>query len=330
MLNDDEESVARAIRLAGARSPVPSEREQRVRRRLKAEWLNANRRRVVRRRAGMAVALLGVAAAIVIAARVWTNRDTGVISDHPAAIVATVERVDRHMPHTAGQAIHADEVIETAADGRVALGLQDRTAIRLDEGTRVRFVDPATIELTTGAIYVDTGSTSTGVLIRTPFGTVRDVGTQFEVRMTASVLKISVRTGRVELVGRAPGPGASERSEPVSIGPGMQLSVNDKGSEMLPIPPTGSLWSWTASLSPVFDIEGKPLGSFLEHLAREHGWTVRYEDAQLARDASGIILHGSIAGLAPEDALAVAVRTSGLAHRMRQGEVVVSRGANRR
>lgn len=70
--------------------------------------------------------------------------------------------------------------------------------------------------------------------------------------------------------------------------------------------------------------------SFLEHLAREYGWTVRYEDAQLARDASGIILHGSVVGLSPEDSLAVAVRTSGLSLSVRNGEVAVSRGAGRR
>jgi hypothetical protein len=48
-----------------------------------------------------------------------------------------------------------------------------------------------------------------------------------------------------------------------------------------------------------------------------------YADATLARDVSGIILHGSIEGLSPRDALDVALRTSGLVHRLRDGELLV-------
>jgi len=85
---------------------------------------------------------------------------------------------------------------------------------------------------------------------------------------------------------------------------------------------------WTASLAPAFEIEGRALEPFLEHLCRERGWTLQYADAALAREASGIILHGSVDGLQPADALAVVFAASGLTHRFQRGELVVSRASD--
>ena len=323
MLKDDEETVARVIRLAGTRPAVPAERENRVRRAVLADWQRANRRRAAWRMAGTAAALVAAAAVMVITARLWTDRRTMVAPEPAAAvaIVASVERVEQYAAFTPGDSIRAGAGIETPAAGRIALRLADRTSLRLDAGTRMRFVSATVIELVTGAVYVDTGAASTGVEVRTPLGVVRDIGTQYEVRVDPSALRVSVRTGRVELQGTA---------DPVSVGPGTRLMVNDRGSVTSAVPTSGPEWSWIASLAPAFDIEGKPLASFLDHLAHEYGWTIRYADAQLARDASGIILHGSIRGLSPEESLAVAVRTSGLSFRFHDGEVVLSRAAERR
>jgi hypothetical protein len=89
----------------------------------------------------------------------------------------------------------------------------------------------------------------------------------------------------------------------------------------------GPEWEWAVNLAPAFEIEGQPLAAFLEYLSREHGWTLRYADGALARDASSIVLHGSINGLQPRDALAVALTTSGLVYRFRDGDLLVSRTA---
>jgi hypothetical protein len=45
----------------------------------------------------------------------------------------------------------------------------------------------------------------------------------------------------------------------------------------------------------------------------------------LAREASGIILHGSTEGLPPSDALAIVLATAGLSHRFKDGELFVTR-----
>jgi hypothetical protein len=54
---------------------------------------------------------------------------------------------------------------------------------------------------------------------------------------------------------------------------------------------------------------------------------LRYADVELASDSRSIILHGSVDGLQPRDALAVALATSGLFHRLRDGQLLISRTA---
>jgi hypothetical protein len=72
-------------------------------------------------------------------------------------------------------------------------------------------------------------------------------------------------------------------------------------------------------------MEGMALASFLERVARELGWTVVYPDPTLAREAEAIVLHGSVSGLAPHQAIEVAVAASGLRYRVERGSLVVLR-----
>ena len=69
------------------------------------------------------------------------------------------------------------------------------------------------------------------------------------------------------------------------------------------------------------------MAAFLERVAREHGWVVRYADPGLAAEASQIILHGSVSGLAPHEMVDVAIAASGLQHRLEGGELFVTRTA---
>ena len=77
-------------------------------------------------------------------------------------------------------------------------------------------------------------------------------------------------------------------------------------------------------------MEGRPLRAFLEHTAIEEGWTLRYADPAVAEAAGRIVLHGSVEGLRAEEALDVALATSGLEYRLRDGEILVSRPAPER
>ena len=63
----------------------------------------------------------------------------------------------------------------------------------------MRPLSPSEIELSAGAVYIDTGSESARFAVRTPLATARDLGTQFEVRLLDDTLRLRVRSGIVEL-----------------------------------------------------------------------------------------------------------------------------------
>jgi ferric-dicitrate binding protein FerR (iron transport regulator) len=293
---------------------VAGDRTSRVREAVRLEWQASTRHRRSRFRRGAvaATALLATAAAIALAVRFNASREAAV----PAPPLAIVERVDGRFRFEPGEGVPAGEWLETHPGTRASFRLGDHTSLRLDSGSRARLISPTVIELSSGAVYVDTGESSPGLEVRTPLGTARDTGTQFEVRLRDTSLQVRVRSGAVELRH-----GAGSTSAPA----GTELTLADGRALRAKTSAFGPAWEWASGVAPAFPIEGRPLSVFLDHLAHEHGWTVRYADASLAARASTIVLRGSVDGLSPQDALTVAIATSGLAHRLQNGQISVLR-----
>lgn len=312
-MNDD--TTTRLLRLTPPRPGVSADRTVRVREAVRREWEAGTRQRrhALRRRTAMATALLAAAAAIALAVRYGTLHQA-VVPAQPA--LALVERVTGPFGLTPGASVHAGHWIDTPSGTRASLRMGGGTSIRLDAGSRARLVSPAVIELSSGALYADTGASSPGLEVRTPFGVAHDIGTQFEVRLDGAALLVRVRSGRVEV--RHPGGSATAPA-------GTVLTLTSERTVRSTTTAYGPEWEWTWQVAPPFSIEGRPLAVVLEHLSREQGWTLRYADASLAARASTIVLHGSIEGLSPQDALGVAIATSGLSHRLEGGTVFVSR-----
>lgn len=317
-MTDDEEITGRLLRLAGPRPEVPADRAVRVRNAVHRQWQLDTRRRMSHRRVLLGAVGLAAAATLVLVVRVRPPRDAVSHVEALASIEQVIgQRIDRNGGGqlTQGRAIRTGEWVETGG-ARAALRLTSGASVRLDTGTRARLLSLSIIELTRGAVYLDTGANSTGVEVRTPLGVAHDIGTQFEVRLTDSALRVRVRTGLVEL---------RTGARAVAARPGTEVTLASGDAVTKPIAAFGPEWAWAVRLAPAFDTEKQPLAAFLEYMAREQGWTLRYGDAQLARDASGIILHGSLGGLEPRDAVAAAVRTSGLSYHLDDGELVVMR-----
>lgn len=324
----EDDATTQLLRLAGPRGPVSAARAERVRAAVHAEWRARTRQRAIRRIAFASVALAVGAAFVPLLGRI-----PGVARRAPAPgdVVAIVERIEG-VPHrsneapseattrlTPADAVRAGEWIQTDGVARVALRFPDGTSVRLDAGSRARLLSSTAIELSAGAVYVDTGRESGRFEVRTAIATAHDVGTQFEIRLLDRTVRLRVRSGAVDL-------NAGKRS--VSARQGTEILLSEREAVSRPIPLYGAEWAWTTRVSPPLDIEGLHLSSFLERIAREHGWGLGYADASLARDASEIVLHGSVQGLSPEDAVQVAITTSGLAHRLDNGTLVVLRGAD--
>jgi ferric-dicitrate binding protein FerR (iron transport regulator) len=329
MMSDEEEATARLIRLAGARPDAPAERTVRIRETVRREWQSSRRRRWIRRTATMTAAVLAAAAILVLIVRVSPPRET---APPPVEhIVATDERIegtpvlrrqvdgrDEVLRLSPSTSIFVEDVIQTDGNSRAALRTTDGSSVRLDRGSRMRFVAPAIVELVEGAVYIATSERSGRFEVRTSIGTVHDVGTQFEIRLHETSLRVRVRTGLVEI---------RRRDGVVPAHAGSETTVGAGGVDTRRVSTYGPEWNWTASLAPGFTIEGRSLQAFLDHMTREQGWTLRYADPTLPAAASRTLLHGSVDGLQPEEALAVALATSGLSYRLQDGELLVSRPA---
>jgi ferric-dicitrate binding protein FerR (iron transport regulator) len=320
--NDDP--MARLLRLAGPRPEVPAERAARVRDIVREQWQVGIRERRRRQLRIMTAAVLAAAAVTLLVVRPRSPVPRPAVL--AGATMATVERTEGSpqlmrstaQPPSAAllptETLRAGDWVETGATARVALRLDDGTSIRIDSDSRVRMMAPALIDLTQGALYVATAEGTTGLEVRTPLGNARDIGTDFEVRLEPASLRLRVRSGIVELR-------RGERA--TSARASDELTATTDRVTRRTVATSGPEWGWVTALAPTLEIDGRPLATFLTQLCREQGWRLRYADDALARDASGIVLHGSVKGLQPEEALGIALTTSGLAHRLEHGTLLV-------
>ena len=208
-----------------------------------------------------------------------------------------------------GSALRAGDRIETPRGSRVGVSLAGGIDIRLNEAT-VAILDTANrMTLTTGMVYVDAGVVPhpSGFQIDTSLGTVRHVGTQFEVRLIDSALRVRVREGAIALEA----PGARWTS---SAGEGLLL-LPGRMPERLRIDLSGPDWQWLTDLARPFQIEGARVIPFLDWVSREQGWRWEFEQPAMRRRVEAIVLHGTIEGMTPSEALAAVLPTCGLSFR---------------
>jgi ferric-dicitrate binding protein FerR (iron transport regulator) len=210
--------------------------------------------------------------------------------------------------------LRPEDIIETDQVSKAAVRAIDGTSIRLDRGARARLMSATAIELVAGSIYISTVEASRGFEVRTPLGVVHDVGTQFEVRVENEAVRVRVRRGMVEI---------RRNGSVVPARAGVETTVTPNGVDTRNVPPYGPDWEWMSSVAPPIDIEGRPLQEYLNRVTREEGWTLRYENAAVAAAAARIALHGTMKGLKTDEALGVALATSGLQYKLEQGELLV-------
>lgn len=325
-MNDEE--VALLVRLAGASESIAPERLARVRTAVHGAWRDEYVSRTRRRWLTTAV-LFAAAASVVIAAAIW--RPIRTPAPVPTSIV--VARIDHATgssePFTAGAAVMSGSTVTTSA-GTLAMTLTSGVQLRLDASSTAR-VDSATdVVLERGAVYVDSSGahpvqpSASSISIHTPAGLVRDIGTQFEVRLAGAGTRIRVRDGQVRVThanGVDARAGAGEELF-------SRLDGSDRSLNRRPIALTGSEWAWAERAGPPFALEGKTLGAFLDWVSREGAWSVTFADSSLSKTARATVLHGRpdlLKGLTPVEALDVVLPTCGLRHRIDGQRVVIAR-----
>jgi ferric-dicitrate binding protein FerR (iron transport regulator) len=330
MSTDAEADIERLLRLAGARPAAPAAVQERVYAAARARWRSVVAAR--RRRLGLfwASGLAAAAAAVLMVVAPGLRKpipEAGVAGGLPEA--ATLTRVvgsPRTEPPTRqafepGALIPDDTEIETGPEDRAALLLSDGTSLRLDHDTRIRLLQGPRIDLERGAVYAvsaEPARADRAFRVMTGLGTVRDVGTRFQVRLAGDVLKVTVRSGIARL----------ERGAVTQeAGTGTELVAGAAGAvDVRSAPGHGPEWDWTLSVAPEFELEGRTLGEFLDWAAGEQGLRVEFEDPAVMSHAVATVLHGSVRGMNPDEAVAAVLPTCGLRHSIREDVLLIARG----
>lgn len=329
----DEASLSELMKLAGERPDIPLSIEARVYHRVQDEWRRSSvqpigdevyekvhkswRLGAIRSTFFRWFVPTGVVAAALIAFNLSSDPDAVL-----APTVATVSRVasvgDLASRYPEGSAISVGELISTAQGEGLSLLLARSESLRVDENTEIRVDASDRFTLLSGRVYADTGLfvyRNGGLAIDTAFGVVTDIGTQFSVAVEDQTLDVAVREGRVDIQGH---------SDAYTTRMGERLTLTDgQGAELRDLAPHDVFWHWTSDLAPAFDASNKSLLDVLKWTARETGRELQFESDDLRMHAMRADVHGPIAGLSPDEALASVLATSSVGYLIEADRVVI-------
>jgi ferric-dicitrate binding protein FerR (iron transport regulator) len=303
----DDAEIAELLRSVGPRSEPAPEIAREIESAVRAEWEQTVAARK-RRRAftwAAAAAMCALAIAVTIGLSLWN------LQGQP---VAVLQRADGEIfvaadgrqwaPLTAGREIAVGDQVRSNA--HAAFALKNGLALRIDRGTVLRVAAPDRVALNVGAVYVDAppGQADRELTVETHLGSVRHLGTQYQVRATAEGIDVGVREGRV-VIDSAAGSNTAAAGE--------RVQISTRGTiQRSTLSPVDAQWQWAIAAAPAFTIDDQPLATFLTWIARETGRTLVYASPRAEAAAAEITLHGSIEGLAPDAALAAVLATTPL------------------
>ena len=324
MTTDDQ--IGQLLRFAGRR-PMPDPGDmRRARAAAHAEWALVVQQRARRGRWRSLIGGAIAAAACSAAAWTWMRPPTPPLAPSEVAtiqrvtgtIIVTSAHSESRPVRDAGVRLRAGDRIEVPDDSRAAFVLTQGIEVRLDRGTAAVLEAADRLTLRRGTIYIDsgTGARGPGLRIETTLGDVRHLGTRFEVRLADASLRVRVREGSVAL---------ERRGARWVGGPGEALTLADGQAPVRQrIATAGTEWAWVTELAEPFSLEGASVQSFLEWVRREEGSRWQIDDPALRSRANGIVLHGSIDGLTPQEALEAVLPAAGLTFRREGDRILIS------
>lgn len=309
-MQPEDERIATLLRMAGPRPAVPADVMRRVRSAAHDAWSEEVHRSTWRRTTMWVAA--AAAAAIAIGLQLQMPRVPAAVI---ARTVADVQLVRGGASVAEGREVASGSVISTAPVGVATLNWREHGSLRLAGGTLVRFDSPDAITLQRGAIYFSSMAGTKPIAVRTKFGIVRDIGTQFEARVDPASLRVRVREGRIDFNGN-------------DAEAGVELSAGqDGGVKRRSVPTTGADWNWVLDAAPPMRLDGNAR-VVLTAIAREKGLKLMFTDRALADAVARMSLHSRVP-LAPDEALVAATTASNLAYRISGDTLTIERRRSR-
>jgi len=310
---EGDDTLAAVLKLAGPIPDIDRAIENRVYTNVRQEW---SRARPQSRATRWAVSLAMAASVLLAIGLIDSTSNTP-----PPSVVGTVSVVRGgadNAGRAVGDAIYANDVLDTSNRGGMSLALAKDISLRIDADTLLRVDTASEFTLLTGRVYIDTGDRiyqDRHVTIHTATGTATDVGTQFSVRFEDADMSIAVREGLVNIK-EGSRTHSARRGELVTVRPGT-------GAQFESIEVYGPEWGWVTALAPEFDIEDSSLLEFLLWVERETGMELEIESEAIRVETRRSRLHGSIAGMAPLDALGAVLATTQFTYSIDDGRIVI-------
>jgi FecR-like protein len=330
---EDEAVVGRLVGEAGKRPELPAEELAWVRQAVRAAWDARPTSPSVTapapsRRGAVAAALAAGLAAAIGLAWWWST-----VRPRPVVVLASVTAFKGDAraagaqgdsrPLAVGQSLSGGVELRTAAasgghPGFVSVRLASGGNLRLDAGSRVRLLDLRAVGLMEGALYVDSGANERAapVVVRTPLGEVRELGTQFTVRLEPGARELRVRVREGSVATTAGGDSHTARA-------GQELVVDHRGRIALrQAAASGADWAWVLASAPPFAGDGRTVAELLAWVTHETGWRLRFE-GNAEREAATAVLHGETGALPPDRAAFALLPGAGLEAELRDGTLIV-------
>jgi FecR-like protein len=313
--------VTLLLKLAGSRPAIPADAMTRVHSMVHAHWKRTVRIRLMKRWSFIS----GLTAATLLL--LFATALYSIQKDAPASVpLGFVEnlngvvhvRPEKQSPQHSlkkGEFIVTGTQIATGNSGRMLVHLLGGRTLRLDRHSQLSVKPDFSIVLDYGTIYLDSAKSNAPLALFTPMGTVRDIGTQFEVRVREEGICIRVREGLVSL-------DRDGFSRPAAEGTELAVDKNGKAT-VKNIDRFGPQWSWISEIGPTFHMDGKTLNVFLEWITRENGWRLQFAEPSILQRAKTTVLRGSIIGLTPEETPAVVLPVCGLDYTLAGGVLTV-------
>jgi ferric-dicitrate binding protein FerR (iron transport regulator) len=334
----EERAMARMLRLAGPRDPVPGDAGVRVYNVVHQVWKeNAGASRTARvyenvhrewekngwrsrlRRWAMPLAL-AASVAVAVAVVLQQQPQPAAVVNPAGTVARSIDTDDGRPLPGAGSPVYPGDRLATGPGEGISLRLANGESLRLDENSSMEILAADRFRLARGRVYADTGDLmyrQNRLVIDTAIATVTDIGTQFAVAAGDDRLDVAVREGRVDVI-RDTATHVTIAGERIRLGPGAEAQVEEIAAH-------DPYWNWASDLAPVFDIENKSLLDFLRWAARETGRDLEFEDQALRMSAMRTDLHGSVAGFAPLEAIESVLATTTYRYRIEADKIVISR-----
>jgi len=324
-LDPEEATIEQLLKEAGPRAEPPVEIKQEVYSAVHKEWRTETRSHHAWVKAWFAVAATFLVAVIAGLWQLGSEEETVIARmDRSTGLVELSADNRTWLPvvsQLSKQTDFAQDIyLRTRHQGRLSVTLISGVNIRLDIDTTIQIQSQHDIELLDGAIYVDSGndpSVELQIQVITPIGAIKDIGTQFEVRLNNDAVQVKVREGVVNF---------STHDTVYRTESGISVEVDKTGiAKWKSTQASDPSWFWAQSVAPAFAIENRSLMEFLEWAARETGAQLEFENAFAEAAARRTILHGKLSGFTIQESLQAILATTDLEQVSETPDVILVR-----